>query len=77
MEEAIMKSIVKILGFIVACAAANQSYDTFRSAFTGTQPKESAPDPNPQAISTRIAGIVWGLMSGASSLAIFWYALFS
>jgi len=54
---------------------AYQSYDSFRSAYTGTQPQASAPDKNPKAFSTRAAGVAWGIISFGISLAGFWYLI--
>jgi hypothetical protein len=38
------KDVIKIFAIIIACAFAYQAFDAFRSAFTGTQPKGSAPN---------------------------------
>jgi|PersoiStandDraft_1058852.scaffolds.fasta_scaffold07618_3 hypothetical protein len=67
-----MNSFVRFIIFALACAFAYHSYDSFRSAFTGTKPTASTPNKNPRAISTRTAGIAWGLISLAISLAAFW-----
>jgi hypothetical protein len=71
-----MKTLVHIFAFGIACAFAYQSYDSLRSAFMGTQPNASAPNKDPQAIKTRSAGVLWGIMSIALSLSAFWYSIF-
>jgi len=70
-----MMPIFRIFGFFSACAMAYQSFDAFRSAFTGTQPEASAPEKNPEAISTRLAGAAWGVISALLSLGLFWFSL--
>jgi hypothetical protein len=66
--------IIWIGGFAMSCFMAYQSYDSFRSAFTGTQPKTSAPDNNPRT--ALIGGIALGLITGALSLFGFWWLFF-
>ena len=41
---------------------------SLRSAITGTQPKASKPDEDPKAISTRLAGMLWGVISPVKNL---------
>ena len=53
-----MREIFWILGFLVACWLVYQSYDAFRSAIRGTQPKAS--------------GILSGAISGGIALILFW-----
>jgi hypothetical protein len=64
----------KVMAFIGMFAFLYQSYDSFRSALTDTQPKASAPNKNPEGLSDRAAGFVWGVLSfilaGAFSVAI-------
>jgi hypothetical protein len=71
-----MKSLVHIFAFGMACAFAYQSYDSLRSAYMGTQPEASAPNKDPQAIKTRTAGVVWGIVCIALSSSAFWYSIF-
>ena len=71
-----MKALVHIFAFGIACAFAYQSYDSLRSAYLGAQPKASAPNKDPKATKTRTAGVVWGIMSMALSLAAFWWSIF-
>jgi hypothetical protein len=71
-----MNPIGRIISFAVACAFAYQSYDSFRSAFAGTQPKVSAPDRDPKAISARLGGVTWGFSSLGLSLLGFWACIF-
>jgi hypothetical protein len=71
-----VKILAQIFVFGMACAAAYQSYDAFRSAYMGTQPNASAPNENPKALKTRAAGLVWGIMSMAISLIAFGFLFF-
>jgi len=52
----------------IAAAFTYQSFDAFRSSFTGTQPKASAPEADPSKASARVSGLIWGLMSGVLAL---------
>jgi hypothetical protein len=63
-----MNPLQRIFGIFLAIVFAVQSYDAFRSAVTGTQPKESAPDKDPRSISARAGGVAWGLISAGISL---------
>jgi hypothetical protein len=71
-----VKILAQIFVFGMACAAAYQSYDAFRSAYMGTQPNGSAPNKNPKALKTRAAGLVWGIMSMAISSMAFGFLFF-
>ena len=66
--ERIMNDLVKLaawlIGIVIFCAFAYQSYDAFRSGLTGTQPTESKEVDDPRSWSNRLAAIVWGLMAG-------------
>jgi hypothetical protein len=71
-----MNLLGRLVSLAVAFAFTIQSYDALSSAFKGTQPKESAPNKDPKAISTRLDGITWGLISGGLSLGLFLTAIF-
>ncbi len=60
---------VRLLVIGLAAAFGYQSFDALRSAATGSQPKASAPDANPESVSARMGGLAWGLMAGAVCLA--------
>jgi hypothetical protein len=58
--------------FLIACAFAYQAYDGLRSGITGTQPKASKEHGDPNKVSNRVAGIVWGIMAlGIAFAALF------
>jgi hypothetical protein len=53
-----------------------QAYDALTSSYAGTQPKASAANKDPKAISTRLAGVAWGLISLMISLVLFYLAFY-
>jgi hypothetical protein len=72
----VVRFLIRIIILGVACVFAYQSFDSFRSAATGTEPKASAPEKDPQSIKARLSGATWGIMSLGLSLALVWFALF-
>jgi hypothetical protein len=71
-----MTEILRLATIAVSLLFAYQAFDSLRSAFTGEQPKASAPNPDPKAPSARAGGLVWGLMSASLALVGLYYALF-
>lgn len=71
-----MKEILSIIAVLIACGFLYQSYDSFRSVITGTQPKASKANDDPKSASARGAGIAWGLCSAFIALITFWTVLF-
>ena len=69
-----MRDIIRIAAFVLAFIMAYQSFDSLRSAFTGTHPKASAPEKDPRATSSRLGGATWGIISLGISLTFFWIA---
>jgi hypothetical protein len=67
--------LYRIGALAVAGAMAYQSYDAFRSAFTGTEPKASAPAGDPKTFSTRLGGVTWGIISLGVALVALLYAV--
>jgi hypothetical protein len=63
--------LVRLVTFAIACALLYQAYDAFRSAFSGTQPRGSAPNPDPTSMSARGAGVAWGIIALAMATMIF------
>ena len=52
----VARFLIRIFILGVACVFAYQSFDSFRSAATGTEPKASAPEKDPQSIKARLSG---------------------
>jgi hypothetical protein len=67
----------RIAALGMAAAFLYQSYDAFRSAVTGTEPKASAPDKNPSALPARLGGVAWGVVAFSISLVAIVLALSS
>jgi hypothetical protein len=70
----------RIVIFFVACALAWKSFDSWRAAFTGTQPKVGYPMDNPKSLAAfwhnSFLGFVTGLISlGFLIKSIFWGSL--
>ena len=64
----VVATVWRLVVLGIAAAFAYQSFDAFRSSFTGTQPTASAPEADPTKVSARVSGLIWGLMSGALAL---------
>jgi hypothetical protein len=66
--------LYRIGALALAAAMAYQSYDAFRSAFTGTESKAAAPGGDPKAFSTRAWSVTWGVISLSVALVALLYA---
>jgi hypothetical protein len=66
---------VRLIVLGIAAALAYQSFDAFRSSIKGVQPVASAPDSDPKGISSRLAGLGWGIVSGLMSIGAATWAL--
>ena len=64
-----MSDVYRILGFFFAIFAAYYSYDTLRSAFTGTYPRGSSSRGDPRAFKVRLNRAIGGVVAGALALA--------
>jgi hypothetical protein len=72
-----MEPIVpQIFGLLILILCACQAFDSLRSAFTGTQPEDSAPVKDPRFFSARMGALIWGLLCLVMTLARFWFLLF-
>jgi hypothetical protein len=65
-----LRVAIRIVMLVFAAFLAHQAYDSIRSGLTGAQPRASAPNDDPTAISTRFGGIAWGLICSALSVGL-------
>ena len=67
------------LAFLLGLAAvlAYQSFDDLRSAWAGPQSKVSVPKGDASKASARVAGLIWGLMSGLLAIGVASWGLWS
>ncbi|MGX5851858.1 hypothetical protein ACWGTO_33305 [Mesorhizobium sp. PL10] len=69
----VVSSVVRLAVLALGLAFAYQSFDAFRSALTGQEPKVSASTGNPTSASSRVGGIMWGFIAaGVAFVAVTW-----